>query len=103
MLRKIINLFKPAPAVDYNELLSKGAIIIDVRSAAEYKSGHIKKSKNIPLQQLNSKLDSLNKSKPIITCCASGMRSGTARAILKRNGFEVYNGGGWRSLDSKLS
>ena len=36
------------PPVNYQELLQNGAIIIDVRSPQEFKSGHAKKSKNIP-------------------------------------------------------
>jgi rhodanese-related sulfurtransferase len=41
----------------------------------------------------------LKKDKPIITCCASGMRSGSAKAMLQSNGFaQVYNGGSWTNL-----
>jgi rhodanese-related sulfurtransferase len=46
----------------------------------------------------------LDKSKPVITCCASGMRSASAKSLLLQKGFsEVYNGGGWTSLQNKLS
>lgn len=84
-------------------MVKNGAQIIDVRSPGEYTAGHIKGSKNIPLNQINSQLSKINKNKPVITCCASGMRSGSAKTILKNNGFnEVYNGGGWNSLQSKL-
>lgn len=101
MLNFIKNLFKGS-SVDYGELASRGAQIIDVRSPAEFKSGHIKKSKNIPLQQLQSQLSKLDKSKPVITCCASGMRSASAKSILKTAGYEAYNGGGWNALEQKL-
>jgi len=48
-------------------------------------------------------LSKLKKDKPIITCCASGMRSASAKSILKSNGFtEVHNGGGWSSLQNKI-
>ncbi|MEY3422923.1 MAG: hypothetical protein RIR48_3252, partial [Bacteroidota bacterium] len=48
-------------------------------------------------------LKQLDKSKPIITCCASGMRSGSAKSLLIANGFtEVYNGGGWTGLKQRL-
>jgi rhodanese-related sulfurtransferase len=48
-------------------------------------------------------LQKLNKDTIIITCCASGMRSASAKNILKSNGFtNVYNGGGWSTLQSKL-
>ncbi|MBP8067673.1 MAG: rhodanese-like domain-containing protein [Pedobacter sp.] len=44
-----------------------------------------------------------NKNKAIITCCASGMRSASAKSILKSSGYaEVHNGGGWSSLQSKI-
>ena len=88
--------------VDYKALVENGAQIIDVRTPAEYSSGSIRNSKNIPLQQLVSEMKKLDLKKPIITCCASGMRSASANAILKQNGFEVYNGGGWTALQKKI-
>lgn len=79
---------------------SKGAIIIDVRTKAEYDNGAISGSKNIPLQSLNQKIGELKKlNKPVITCCASGMRSANAATILKNNNIESLNGGGWQSLN----
>ncbi len=92
------------PQTDYAELMKKGAVIVDVRSKGEYAGGHIKGSLNIPLDQLQNNLSKLkDKSKPVITCCASGMRSASAKAILRSNGYaEVYNGGGWMGLQNKL-
>ena len=90
-------------SVDYKELIANGAQIIDVRTPGEFKGGHIKNSKNIPLQQLQNQLKKLDKKKPVITCCASGMRSASAKGILQNNGFEVYNGGAWSSLQNKIS
>jgi len=82
---------------------SRGAVIIDVRTPGEYQQGAIRGSKNIPLQTIASKINEIKKlNKPVITCCASGMRSGSAASILKSNGIEVINGGGWSSLNSKL-
>lgn len=82
---------------------NRGAIIIDVRTTKEFNQGAIAGSKNIPLQIINSKIESIKKyNKPVITCCASGIRSGSAASILKSNGIEVINGGGWMSLNSKL-
>lgn len=95
-------IFGLKPKTDYKKLLQQGAIIIDVRSAAEFSNGHIKKSKNIPLESVHNRTSKFKKDKPIILCCATGMRSGTARRSLKSQGFEVYNGGGWLSLDRKL-
>ncbi|MFD0989057.1 rhodanese-like domain-containing protein [Mariniflexile jejuense] len=85
------------------EFQKRGAIIIDVRTASEYQQGAIKGSKNMPLQTISSKINDIKKlNKPVITCCASGMRSGSAASILKSNGIEAVNGGGWMSLQTKL-
>ncbi|MGB3344535.1 MAG: rhodanese-like domain-containing protein [Aequorivita sp.] len=82
---------------------SRGAIILDVRSKVEYDSGAIPGSKNIPLQSINSKISTIKKwNKPVICCCASGMRSGGAAGILRGQGVEAINGGGWFSLSRKL-
>lgn len=92
------------PKADLAQLVKDGAMIVDVRSPGEYASGHIKGSVNIPLDTLSKNMNKLQKDKPIITCCASGMRSASAKAMLKSNGFEeVYNGGGWAGLKSKIN
>ncbi len=104
MIETIKQLFGIGPKVDYKELLNNGATIIDVRTKAEYQQGHIKGSVNIPLNNLSNHYSKLNKSKPIITCCASGARSAQAKSILKANGFpEVHNGGGWSSLNNRIN
>ena len=103
MINTIKKLLGLGPKVDYSELLKQGAVIVDVRSKGEYQGGHIKGSINIPVDALRNYLAKLDKTKPIITCCASGMRSVSAKSILKSNGFtELYNGGGWMSLQSKI-
>lgn len=104
MLQSLKNLFGFGPKTDYKALVQQGAEIIDVRTKGEFVSGHIKGSKNIPLNTLSSNLKQLkDKNKTYILCCASGMRSGSAKSILKSQGYsEVYNGGGWQSLQNKL-
>ena len=89
---------------NYKAMLEEGGVIIDVRSVEEFMTGNIENSINIPLMQLSSNLNQLkDKSQPIITCCASGMRSATAKQILKTKGYEdVVNGGGWSRLNSKI-
>ncbi len=90
--------------VDYKELVKNGAVIIDVRSPNEFKFGHIKDSLNIPLQSIASKTAHIDKNKVIITCCASGMRSASAKSVLKSKGYTtVHNGGSWSSLDAKIN
>ena len=88
--------------VDYKQLVKDGAVIVDVRTVGEYKTGHIKNSVNIPLSDIQRSLNKIPKNKTIITCCASGMRSGSAKQLLKSNGYNVHNGGGWNSLARKI-
>jgi rhodanese-related sulfurtransferase len=90
-------LFGLGPKVDHFALLEQGAILIDVRTPAEFKDGHVPGSKNVPLDTIQNKVKKIeNLNKPIVLCCRSGMRSGQATAILKRNGVQnVYNGGSW--------
>lgn len=103
MIAKIKSLLGLGPKVDYKELMKNGAVIIDVRSPNEFQYGHIKNSINIPLQSIGSQLSKIDKNKVVITCCASGMRSGSAKSILKAKGYPtVHNGGGWNSLEAKL-
>ena len=77
-------------------LIAQGASIVDVRSAAEFSQGANPNSSNIPLNVLASRLNEIDKSKPIIVCCASGARSAMAKQLLQKNGFQnVVNAGAW--------
>lgn len=92
------------PGADYKSLVAKGAIIVDVRSPQEFDSGHIKGSKNIPVNIIQREITAIKKwGKPVITVCQSGARSGMAKSALKQAGIEVYNGGSWIGLRSKIS
>ena len=105
MVERFKKLFGLGSKVNYLELVQNGAIIVDVRSKAEYSAGHIKDSINIPVDTLsNNPYQLKDKNQPVITCCASGMRSARAKNILKSNGYTIiYNGGGWSSLRNKIS
>lgn len=96
-IKKILGL---GPKADYQQLLAQGGIILDVRSKGEYAGGHVKGSLNLPLDQLGDQLKKLkDKDQAIITCCASGMRSASAKSFLKGQGYtNVHNGGSWASL-----
>ncbi len=88
---------------DFNELMNRNAQIIDVRTSTEFSTGHIKGAINIPLSLISENLSKIKKDRPVITCCASGMRSASAKNLLVSQGFkEVYNGGGWMSLQQKI-
>lgn len=103
MFKFLKNLFSMSSKVDLQPILEKGCVIIDVRTVAEYKNGHLKQSINIPLQDISTKIGAIKKhNKPVITCCASGMRSKRALSVLKANDIEAYNGGGWKSLKKQI-
>lgn len=104
MIELLKNLFGFGPKVDYAELVKQGAIVMDVRTKGEYAGGHIKGSLNIPVDQLGQNTHRFSdKNKVIITCCASGMRSGAAKSMLKSKGYaNVHNGGSWISLQNKI-
>ena len=104
MINSIKKLFGFDPKVDYAELVKKGAVVLDVRTKDEYAQGHIDGSINISVDVLTRNLNKLqDKNKPIITCCASGGRSESAKNVLKFYGYtHVYNGGSWTSLQNKI-
>lgn len=99
MLDALKQIFGFGPKVDYGELIKQGALILDVRSKNEFAGGHIKGSVNIPVNQLEGQLKKMDKNRIIITCCASGMRSASAKAMLQANGFkQVHNAMSWTNL-----
>ena len=72
----------------------QNAIVLDVRSAEDFKKGHIVNAKNITLSQIeqgNFSAIENNKQMPIIVVCASGSQSGSAGAKLVKAGFEQVN------------
>lgn len=83
--------------VDYRELINNGAIIIDVRTPQEFKSGHAKGSKNIPLQSLSKSISKL-KNKEVILVCRSGGRAASAKSTLSKHGITAHNAGAWQNL-----
>lgn len=84
------------------EMLQNGTIV-DVRSPQEFNEGHVTGSINIPLQDIDRSLAKFRKlPAPIITCCASGNRSGMAMSQLQAAGIEAINGGSWGSVQRQL-
>lgn len=84
---------------EMNDLKAKGAVIIDVRTTGEFASAAAPGSLNIPLDQLPQRMTELDRTKPIILCCASGSRSAYAQRFLRQAGFgEVHNAGPWQRV-----
>ncbi len=80
-------------------LKAQGATLVDVRSAAEFASGSAPGSVNIPLPELGTRLKEIPATAPVVLCCASGTRSGMARMMLRKNGYQqVFNIGKWSNL-----
>jgi len=104
MIQFLKKIFGNTTQINFSDLLKEGAIILDVRTAAEFKQGHINGAINAPLNELENYILKLKKDQTIITCCASGMRSAAAVQFLKANNFShVHNGGGWNNLAKKIA
>ncbi len=94
----IFDMFKRA---DINEGLeqckqTKGAVLLDVRSEEEYRSGHIPGSINVPVEVINTVSKKIpDHNTPVFSYCLSGMRSSRAVAAMKQMGYtQVQNIGG---------
>lgn len=80
----------------------EGALVLDVRTWAEYELGHVDNAVQIPHDELEERIQEVvdaqggDKNKPIVTYCRSGRRSGIAKEILTKHGFaKVTNLGGY--------
>ena len=82
------------------DLLANGAVIVDVRTPAEFAGGHPKAAVNIPLDQLEARAAEIARDKPVLLCCASGGRSARATSYLKGLGYDAHNAGPWTNLAS---
>lgn len=87
----------------------RDAVVIDVRDAADFASGHIPNARHIPAGEVEKRLKELEKLKqrPVIVSCRSGNRAAAASALLRKNGFaEVFplKGGilGWQQAAMPL-
>ena len=95
--------------MDAVRLINQGALLVDVRSQAEFDAGHIRDARHLPQEQVAGAAESLKKfkDKVIVACCESGMRSGAAARVLRTLGFgKVVNlrGGlqAWRAENLPL-
>lgn len=90
-------------------LMNQGAVLVDVRSQAEFDSGHILDARHVPQDEVAQAAETLKrfKEKVVVVCCESGMRSGAAARVLQAQGFtKVVNlrGGlqAWRTENLPL-
>jgi phage shock protein E len=84
--------------------MSNKTHIIDVRTPAEFAGGHVAGSMNIPLQEIQNRIDEIKSLHgSIILCCASGNRSGQATAYLRSIGVDCNNGGSWLDVNHEMN
>jgi len=101
MFNLLKNLFGQPDEGALNAAIQEGAYLVDVRTPAEFVQGSVKGAVNIPLDQLQKKLDAFKGKKNIVVFCRSGNRSNQAKAILEQNGFtNVINGGTWQNVSA---
>ena len=76
---------------DRSAKVSEGSIIIDVRTAKEYKEGHLKDAINIPHTEIGERIADhvKNKEEKITVYCRSGRRSGIAKETLENKGYRI--------------
>lgn len=88
------SVFGGGAATQVKEAIANGAMIVDVRTPAEFAGGHAKGAVNIPLDRIPYELDAFKNKPGIIVYCRSGNRSGQAKAFLDQQGISnVLNGG----------
>lgn len=72
-------------------LTRSGALLLDVREAAEWRAGHAPAARHIPLGELDDHLGELPQDQAVVVVCRSGGRSARATTVLTRSGFEALN------------
>jgi phage shock protein E len=83
-----------------NIIKEKQGTIVDVRTHEEFMGGHVVGSVNIPLGEIQNRLEEIqNLKSPLVLCCASGNRSGQAQHYLSQKGIDCYNGGSWLDIN----
>ena len=78
-------------AVEARRLVERGALLVDVRSPAEFAERRIPGSRNIPVEDLKKRLHELPLEKPLVVYCHTGVRAGFATQILRKAGYQVHN------------
>lgn len=85
---------------EIQEYLAKGAVVVDVRTVAEYEDGHVPGSLNIVLDTIPERIEEIKAlGDSIIAVCRSGARSGQAANFLTDKGLDIINGGPWQDVD----
>ena len=92
---------EPSAASEVSSVLSEGAVVIDVRTPAEFAAGHVADALNIDAasEDFEAKVDALDKGKTYVVYCRTGSRAGRAIETMTELGFgNLVNGGGLDDL-----
>lgn len=83
----------PTPARDPHKVVAEGGALIDVRTPEEFAGKHVEGAKNIPVDDLSTRMGEIPKNKPVVVYCQSGGRSAAAASMLRKAGYDVIDVG----------
>jgi len=100
---KMLGIKKMTPEI-YQSIRNEPHTLVDVRTEGEWRGGRAANAIHIPLADIEKRMRSIPKNKPVVVICASGMRSSMAATTLAKSGYTpVYNFAGgmgsWRSAN----
>jgi rhodanese-related sulfurtransferase len=98
LLWPLVNKATGGPELDTlaaTRLMNDGAVVVDVREAAEFSAGHLSNAKHILVSDIDKRISDIPAGKPVLIYCATGTRSGKAASVLKKAGRDqIFNLGG---------
>lgn len=86
--------------IEISNAVKQGAFLVDVRSAAEFKTGSVPGAVNIPVDNITSKVTQFKGKNAVVVFCRSGNRSRMAKSILQQLGIKnIIDGGTWQAVN----
>ena len=91
------------PSITPQQLMESAdpPLVLDVRSAEEFATGHVPGARNVPYDQVGARLAELGAPREVVVYCERGPRAAKAAAVLRDAGFAVKHlsgdMSGWRA------
>ena len=80
------------PRHSARDLVAEGALLLDVRTPAEFQQRHVPGAVNIPLHELEARMSEVRpEARSVVVYCRSGARSASAAQLLQRAGCQVLD------------
>ncbi len=79
------------PGAEARQLVERGATLLDVRTPAEWSSGHLEGATLVPVSELGARMSEVPRDRPVVVYCRSGARSAQAAAMLAAAGYDVHD------------